>query len=495
MGWLGCGDSLPAKSLQVGFAETDITPQVGERPVWMAGYLPGRPASGVHDPLMARCLVLRDGTTKMAFVSVDLIGLQLPTVKLVRGQLADFTYVMVSSTHNHEGPDTIGLWGRLPVERGVDEDYLETVVAALVKVVRAAEQQMVAVHARYGTAADDTLLRDGRLPHVYDGVLRVLVFDSLAPTLRKPAPPLPRDMVQPTVSTDPPAEPAAPAVEIPRSPAGLLVQWNCHPETLGASNRLITADFPAATVAALRKQYKCPVVYLSGAVGGLMAPPVDRIKDAAGETLKEGDFQFATAYGQAVAALASQAIDKAEPLRLTPMVVSAKPIGIPLENKLYRLAKLLGVVTRQARAWNGEFEPLGEIIERPRVGQPSAVETEVGYLRLGELHIACIPGEIYPELVYGKFQEPVDPGADFPEAPLEQTVVKILPGDKWMLFGLANDELGYIIPKRQWDSRRPYAYERTSAQYGEINSCGPEVAPIIMQALERRVREIAPNHR
>ncbi|MCH5372356.1 MAG: hypothetical protein JJ992_00140, partial [Planctomycetes bacterium] len=41
------------------------------------------------------------------------------------------------------------------------------------------------------------------------------------------------------------------------------------------------------------------------------------------------------------------------------------------------------------------------------------------YLRLGELDVAAIPGELYPELVYGEFQDPVDPGADFPDAPLE----------------------------------------------------------------------------
>ena len=57
------------------------------------------------------------------------------------------------------------------------------------------------------------------------------------------------------------------------------------------------------------------------------------------------------------------------------------------------------------------------------------------------------------------------------------------------LLGLANDEIGYIIPNRQWDSRPPYAYGRASAQYGEINSCGPEAAPIVMQALANRVRD------
>ena len=49
-----------------------------------------------------------------------------------------------------------------------------------------------------------------------------------------------------------------------------------------------------------------------------------------------------------------------------------------------------------------------------------------------------------------------------------------------MMIGLANDEIGYIIPKTQWDAKKPYAYGRTKApQYGEENSPGPEVAAAI----------------
>jgi hypothetical protein len=62
-----------------------------------------------------------------------------------------------------------------------------------------------------------------------------------------------------------------------------------------------------------------------------------------------------------------------------------------------------------------------------------------------------------------------------------------------MLLGLANDEIGYIIPKRQWDQAPPFAYGRAKDQYGEINSCGPEVAPILMRALANRVREANAN--
>ena len=68
-------------------------------------------ATGVHDPLQARAAVLRHGGRKVALVSVDLVGFFYPNVVNVRDRLPGFHYVLVSSTHNHEGPDTLGLWG------------------------------------------------------------------------------------------------------------------------------------------------------------------------------------------------------------------------------------------------------------------------------------------------------------------------------------------------------------------------------------------------
>jgi hypothetical protein len=123
-------------------------------------------------------------------------------------------------------------------------------------------------------------------------------------------------------------------------------------------------------------------------------------------------------------------------------------------------------------------------------GKPTAVRTEVAVIRLGELYIAGIPGEIYPELVYGKVVETVEEGADFPDAPREPAWIDLVPSPKWILLGLANDEIGYIIPRRQWDRAAPFAYGRSQPQYGEINSCGPEVAPIIMRVLADLVQAL-----
>jgi hypothetical protein len=56
-----------------------------------------------------------------------------------------------------------------------------------------------------------------------------------------------------------------------------------------------------------------------------------------------------------------------------------------------------------------------------------------------------------------------------------------------MILGLANDEIGYIIPKSEWDSKPPYVHSgahdpddsKKSRPYGEDNSGGPDVAGVV----------------
>ncbi|MCC7377305.1 MAG: hypothetical protein IT581_21765 [Verrucomicrobiales bacterium] len=48
-----------------------------------------------------------------------------------------------------------------------------------------------------------------------------------------------------------------------------------------------------------------------------------------------------------------------------------------------------------------------------------------------------------------------------------------------LVLNLANDEIGYIVPHTQWDTRPPFTYGRKDAPYGEENSGGPDVAQVI----------------
>src|SRR5262249_47239693 len=188
-----------AQPLEVGFAEAEITPKVeakAKKPVYLAGFGNNRKATGVNDPLMARAAVLSDGKTKIALVSVDLVGFFHGNVETVRKALTGFDYVLVCSTHNHEGPDTLGLWGPSPLKSGVDPDYLALVEKKIVEAVKAADKGRTAVTARIGTTSEPDLVHDSRLPIVKHDELVALHFTD-AKT---------------------------------KKCAGVIVQWNCHPE-------------------------------------------------------------------------------------------------------------------------------------------------------------------------------------------------------------------------------------------------------------------------
>jgi hypothetical protein len=443
--------------LSAGFGECDVSPTLkGQKPVYMAGFGNNRTATKIHDPIMARAVVLCDGTRKIALVSVDVVGLFLPTVEAARKQLKGFDHVLISSTHNHEGPDTLGLWGKSHFESGVDPAYLTQVIEGIEKAVNQAEKARSPATAKIGTAKGPELLRDTRLPDVKHEDLVVIRFDS--------------------VGTPSPA------------PLGLLVQWNVHPELLDDKNTEISADHVGYTVKHLKDAYRCPVAYFTGTVGGLMTSLRVPLKNDKGEELKDGTFEKTEKYGVEVGKLAEKAIGAAVAAQLVPFDVRTQTVLAPVENALYRVGWQAGVLKRPMYAWTGDPSP-ATFTEEKDATKPIAVKTEVGYLKLGELEVAAIPGEIYPELVLDKIPNPVDPGADFPDAEKEPALYPLLKSKHKMLIGLANDEIGYIIPKRQWDEKKPFCYGRKEGQYGEINSCGPDVAKVLCDAFKNLVEK------
>lgn len=91
-----------------GFAKKVITPEIGPRPVYLAGFDQNRKATAAHDDLWARAVAVSDGTQRIAIVSVDLIGVFHADVENVRERLqraVPGAVLIVSSTHNHDGPE------------------------------------------------------------------------------------------------------------------------------------------------------------------------------------------------------------------------------------------------------------------------------------------------------------------------------------------------------------------------------------------------------
>jgi hypothetical protein len=430
-------------ALLFGFARRAITPAIGAKPVYLAGFDTNRKATGVHDELWARAMAVSDGRQKIAIVAVDLIGFfhsdVLEARELLR-QKVPGAVLVVASTHGHEGPDTLGLWGKGRFSSGVDPGYLDRVRRTIAETAAEALSRMKPGRLVLGKTRTPGLVEDGRLPRVIDDTLVAMqVLGEDGATL------------------------------------GTVVDWSSHPEALGGKNTLVTSDYPYYLRTRMEERLGGTCVFLVGSIGGLMTPLGLSLNGADGRPVPADTFALAQAVGERAADAALEALKTGRPSVSSALEHRSATVFVPLENRLFRLAIFLGVLDRQV--WSG--------------GRPATslfgdtFRTEIGYLRLGDAEALLVPAEIYPELVLGKIQDPQDPGADFPGAPRERALFTLLRSDYRLVVGLANDEIGYVIPRSQWDAKAPFAYGRKEDQYGEINSVGPAVAARLAEAYAR----------
>ncbi|WP_133466287.1 neutral/alkaline non-lysosomal ceramidase N-terminal domain-containing protein [Sunxiuqinia elliptica] len=469
--------------LRVGFSALPITPDVPDRwedvnqdaryvpadgdsftdgngngkfdPVWIAGFSNRRAANGVHDDLWARTMVIEDDHTRIALVVIDAIGFMHDDVVAVRKSLPDsleLDYLIIASTHTHEGPDLLGLWGSSYLKSGVSSAYLSFVKKQIAQsVADAVEHRKLA---RLELSQDLTgaahLVKDTRKPEVFDSGMRLIraVDSRTGETL------------------------------------GTLMNWADHPETLWSRNLLISSDFPHFVREGIEKgvyhEGKLKkkglggiALYANGALGGLMAThPSLAVRDPfTDEEYKEPSFEKAHAQGQQLALLALNAMEQPEAvIEKAAISLVVRTIKLPIANTLFKLGTAFGVLNRGTAGW-------------------MTMRSEVAAIQIGPLSLVTIPGEIYPELVNGGVEAP--DGGDYQIAPLEVPPIReMMPGTYKFVLGLANDEIGYIIPKSQWDVEAPYTYGRDNSPYGEENSPGPETAPLIHQNLKEILDEL-----
>ena len=410
-------------------------------PVWIAGFGSNRPAKGVHDPLWVRAIAFRNNGVTVALVTIDSIGIFHEKFIEIRKSIdpsLDIDHVMFSSKHIHEVPDTMGIWsGPIPTPWSFDHKYMDLVKTACKRVVEEAvkDLQPAEMECVQVDLPPEGFVDDSRLPTVYDRTLCCALFT-------KPG-------TDETIAT--------------------MASIGNHPETLGGSNPMITADFCGYWRDGVEdgvpepngvKGFGGMCLYFQGMVGGLMTQLHTTVPHRNGvDKFRDETFDKAIALGQnyaiaTVNALRSDAVVKCKNPKVA---VAAKTIYAPMGG-LFKYGIMLGLV-------------------HPGVYWGFKARTEINVIRIGDLEILTVPGELYPEIAEGGIEAP--PGQDFPIAPVEVPPLrKQMKGKVNMIIGLANDEIGYIVPKSQWDTKSPRAY-RDKGQYGEGNSAGPEVAPTI----------------
>ncbi len=460
-----------AGDFEAGAAQSTITPELSpERAVYLAGFGHNRIATGVHDDLYARCLALGAANQRLVICSVDLIGLFLGDVLTIRRQFERMTpsapFLIVAATHTHDGPDTLGLYGPKPLETGVDSKYLSWVDGRIAATAANAVRAMQPARLELGLDNHPLLgLLQGedRPPIVKDPYL--FVMRLIAPSTEK------------TIAT--------------------VVNWSDHPEVLGRKNTEISSDYPHWVRAYLEKQLGGMALFFSGSIGKVS--PLSQVSLAdpdTGKIAEDGTSRKAELLGTEIGRLAERALKSARQIdtgsNIDSLSIQNETVFVPLHNPIFRAAEAAGVFgEREPLYTNGKLDPATERGDLPGLGvvdyaTGSDIRTEVDYIQMRSrgtavAEIVTIPGEIYPELVNGGIARYA--GADYPEAPLEPVLREQLKSTYQFIFGLGNDEIGYLIPKAEWDEEPPWLENAPVPWYGEINSVGPDAAGAVLRAL------------
>src|ERR1017187_7163335 len=111
--------SAQEKKFRAGAYAQDITPT--KFPISVNGGMSDRLATKVHDRLHARCLVLDDGTTKLAIVVCDSCMIPREVTDPAKRMAAKLTgipaeRILISATHTHTGPTVAGVFQSEPDE-------------------------------------------------------------------------------------------------------------------------------------------------------------------------------------------------------------------------------------------------------------------------------------------------------------------------------------------------------------------------------------------
>jgi neutral ceramidase len=218
-------------SVLAGAASADITPPIG---LAMGGYgARAGVSSGLADPLRARAVVLSDGTTELALVVCDLLGVGSDLVDESRRAIEDLTgippaNVLVAATHTHSGPAGI--------RRQSGPDYVAQTAAKAAGAVAMAQAAMVPVRLVAGAAELSSISLNRRHPAgPIEDRLRVLVADAG------------RD----------------------RPPVFSLVSYACHSTVREHDNLDYSADWPGAMARSIEAGVGGTAVYMQGAAGDL----------------------------------------------------------------------------------------------------------------------------------------------------------------------------------------------------------------------------------
>ena len=248
--------------LKIGTGQANINPPLG---IGLAGYYHERGNEGVLDDILAKAMVLEDGTNRAAIVVCDLISLPRWMVTEARKRVEEKTgipgaNVMIAATHTHTAPVLFRESSRDEVDGGGKQDsrkYSESLPGRIAEAVTMANENRKVVRVSVAKETEPKLGNNRRF-WMRDGSVGWNP-GKFNPQVVRPAGPMDPEVglfYAETLGNKP-------------EPVLSFVNYAMHPDTTGGM--LISADYPGALARTLAL-YKGPemmTIFANGTCGNI----------------------------------------------------------------------------------------------------------------------------------------------------------------------------------------------------------------------------------
>lgn len=441
----------------IGVARRDITPPLAVRARCWAAAEHEHP-DGVHRPLTLTALVLSAGPEdRLVLITADLTWWRSGAVEQgVRQRILDAlglepARLVVHLVHTHAGP-TLGYEGADAAERDALAAYLETVADMAVAAARTATEDLADARLEWGVgwsgvAAERDLAHEGRMlvgwnPDAAE-VDRTLLLGRA------------------TALAD-------------GRPLATLVNYACHPTTLGAGNRLLSPDYVGAAREVVEVATGAPCLFLQGASGEL-APREQYVADTAvadrhGRSVGHAALATLDAMPAPGTALAFDGVvESGAPLAIwTPVVDAAADTTLDAELITVSVARQAAPLAELDAQWSELDERTrAERLDRARGLRADAGDGDLEYpvwiWRIGGGALVAQPGEAYSWL---------------------QRELRRRHGPHVAVLNCANGPGFVYLPTRASYERRTYSAWQTLAAAGSLER--------VADAASERLAELGP---
>ena len=383
---LACNLLLGAQQLRVGRAAVIITPPRGEP---LAGYYATRLATGTHDDLNAKAIVIESGKMRVALVACDLVSLPPAVIEEARRFAEAKTgipqqNIMISATHSHTGPLMLSGGAREMAYGGkleVAQQYMRDLPKRIAESISSANADLQPARVSFAKGHEESINFNRRF-FMKDGTVGWNP-GKLNPNIVKPAGP-----VDPDVSI-------AYFESASGKPLATYVNFALHLDTVGGTE--ISADYPATMSAILgnAKGAGMLTVFTNGAAGN-----INHI-DVKAERPQKGH-EEAARIGKVLADEVLRTYARLQPATGTALRVRSKSLQLQLPSLKDSDIQRANALIKQLEA--GEKVKFLDTVfaykvadTAERKGKPFDAEVQV--IALGtDIAWVALPGEIFTEL-------------------------------------------------------------------------------------------------